>query len=460
MSASGGSSAGLDLHPETALGSGGSRAILHVDMDAFYVSVELRRRPDLRGKPVVVGGTGRRGVVAAASYEARRYGVHSAMASVTARRRCPNAVFLPGDHELYGAVSAQVHEIFHSVTPLVEPLALDEAFLDVTGALRSLGPAAEIAADIRRRVHDELGIDCSVGGAPTKFLAKLASKAAKPRIVGGEIHPGAGVVFVPPGGELAFLHPLPVQALWGVGPTTLERLQRLGVRTVGDLAQLPVTTLIHALGQAQGQHLHQLAWAVDERGVESDRELKSIGHEETFAHDRHTYDELHREAVRLADAVGARLRAHGTGARTVSVKVKFADFTLVTRSHTLPGPVTTSIAILATADELLRAIDLRQGVRLLGVSVSNFGEPAEQLSFDALLAAGGGPTGPADAGAGPSTAPAIPEWNTATDAIDAIRERFGAAAIGPASILSGGSLRVAKRGAQQWGPDHDGTKPT
>ncbi len=440
--------------PAAALGDGGGRAILHVDMDAFYVSVELRSRPELRGKPVVVGGTGRRGVVAAASYEARRYGVHSAMSSVTARRRCPHAVFLPGDHALYTRVSTQVHEIFEAVTPLVEPLALDEAFLDVTGALRALGPAHTIGNGIRRRVHDELGIECSVGGATTKFLAKLASKAAKPRIVGGEIRPGAGVVLVPPGRELDFLHPLPVQALWGVGPTTLERLQRLGVRTVRDLADLPVTTLVHTLGQAQGRHLHDLAWAVDDRPVEAAREVKSIGHEETFASDRFTFDELHAELVRLADAVSARLRAHGTGARTVTVKLKFADFTLVSRAHTLPSPVATTAAILAAADELLAAIDLRQGVRLLGVSVSNFGEPAEQLSFEALLqpAPSAAPSPGATAAA---AAAAAADWTTATDAIDAIRERFGVAAIGPASTLSPTGLRQARRGAQQWGPDHD-----
>ena len=442
-----------------ALGDGGTRAILHVDMDAFYVSVELRRRPELRGKPVVVGGTGRRGVVAAASYEARRYGVHSAMASVTARRKCPHAVFLPGDHELYAQVSAQVHEIFHSVTPLVEPLALDEAFLDVTGALRSVGSARTIGEGIRRRVHDELGIDCSVGGATTKFLAKLASKAAKPRIVAGEIRPGAGIVLVPPGGELDFLHPLPVQALWGVGPQTLERLQRLGVRTVRDLAELPVTTLVHALGQAQGRHLHDLAWAVDDRPVEAEREVKSIGHEETFASDRFTFDELHAELVRLADAVSARLRTHGAGARTVTVKLKFADFTLVSRAHTLPSPVATTAAILAAADELLAGVELRQGVRLLGVSVSNFGEPAEQLSFEALLhpasaAAAPGPA-PRAVAATPSDAWSPADWTTATDAIDAIRERFGTTAIGPASTLSATGLRLARRGAQQWGPDHD-----
>ena len=277
------------------------RTILHVDMDAFYVGVELRRRPGLRGKPVVVGGTGNRGVVAAASYEARRYGVFSAMPSSTARRKCPNAVFLPGDHDLYASVSRDVHEIFRSVTPLIEPLALDEAFLDVTGSIRLFGSARAIADLVRGRVADELDLACSVGGGTSKFISKLASKRAKPRITDAGIRPGHGVLLVPPGGELAFLHPLPVGALWGVGPATLERLQRFGVTTVGDLAELDLTTLVAAVGQAHGRHLHDLAWARDDRPVEVDREAKSIGHEETFAHDRHTHDELMRDAVRLAD---------------------------------------------------------------------------------------------------------------------------------------------------------------
>lgn len=424
------------------LGSPGTRVVLHVDMDAFYVSVELRRRPDLRGRPVVVGGTGQRGVVAAASYEARRFGVHSAMSSVVARRRCPDAVFLPGDHELYAQVSRDVHEIFHSVTPFVEPLALDEAFLDVTGALRLLGPAEAIAAHLRGRIATELELPCSVGGATNKFLAKLASKAAKPTASPQGVRAGTGVWLVHPGTELEFLHPLPVSALWGVGPATLRRLERFGTRTVGDLARLDVSTLVAALGQAQGRHLHELAWGRDERPVEPHREPKSIGHEETFAHDRHTFDELHREVVRLADAVGSRLRAARTSARTVTVKVRFSDFVTITRSRTLTVPITTAAAIVEVADGLLAGVDPSAGVRLLGVSASGLGQGAEQLSLDDMVGD--------DAGRGDGDRAV---WVEASGAIDAIRQRFGTAAIGPASAVSSAGLRVVRSGAQQWGPD-------
>jgi DNA polymerase IV len=409
-------------------------------MDAFYVSVELRRRPELIGKPVVVGGTGRRGVIAAASYEARRYGLRSAMPSSTARRLCPHAVFLSGDHDLYAEASRDVHRLFHEVTPLVEPIALDEAFLDVTGAARLLGDGVEIAQRLRERVASELALPCSVGVAPSKLLAKLASEAAKPRSSPSGIAPGPGVVRVPPGGETAFLHPLPVQALWGVGPATLRRLGDLGVHTVGDLAALDAAMLVGALGEANGRHLHLLAQAIDERPVEPDRELKSIGHEETFAHDRHSWDELDREVVRLSDGVAGRLRAHGSGARTVTLKVRFSSFDTITRSSTLPSAVDTAAEICRVARQLLRTVDPTSGVRLLGVSVSQFAPVAEQMRLDDLLAE-----------------TPVADWQAAEGTVDAIRQRFGATAIGPASAVDGRSsgVRVVRKGAQQWGPDHD-----
>jgi DNA polymerase-4 len=409
------------------------RTILHVDMDAFYVSVELRRRPDLVGKPVVVGGTGNRGVIAAASYEARRFGVFSAMPSSTARRLCPNAVFLPGDHELYASVSRDVHQIFQSVTPYIEPLALDEAFLDVTGSVRLFGDGVAIAGLVRDEVWSALQLRCSVGVAPNKFLAKLASKAAKPIPRPDGVHAGSGVHEVRPGEELAFLHPLPVKALWGVGPATLERLERLGVHTVKDLADLDESVLVGAIGAAHGHHLHRLSWAEDYRPVEVDREAKSIGHEETYAADLFTHEELRRELVRLADGVAGRLRAHGTGARTLQLKVRFAGFHTITRSVTLPSAVATAHAIVQAVEPLLDAIDPTPGVRLLGVSSSNFGAPAEQLTFDDLFAE--------------------EHWEAAEQTVDAIRARLGSAAIGPASAVQGSKLRLVRRGAQQWGPD-------
>ena len=413
----------------------GPRQILHVDMDAFFVSVELRRRPDLVGQPVVVGGTGNRGVVAAASYEARRYGVHSAMPSVVAKRRCPDAVFLPGDHALYGAVSAQVREILDRYTPLVEPLSLDEAFLDVTGSLRLFGPAPEIAASIRRDVADELWLGCSVGVAPNKFLAKLASVAAKPRATPSAVEPGPGVVVVVSGEERAFLDPLPVQRLWGVGPVTLDKLHRIGIRRVGDFAAVEERALAAALGAGQARHLLGLAQGLDDRPVEPEREAKSISHEETYATDKFEHEELRRELVRLADAVASRLRAAGVGARTLTLKLRFdTGFQTITRSVTCPEAVELAPEIVGLLTPLLETIDPSPGVRLLGVAGSNLGPSTRQLSLDDLL-------------------DAPPDWIATTEALDQIRDRFGSGAIGPASALEAGRLRVVRRGEQQWGPD-------
>ena len=416
-----------------------TRSILHVDMDAFFVSVELRRHPELQGQPVVVGGTGARGVVAAASYEARRFGIHSAMPSVRARRLCPQLVFLAGDHELYSQVSSEVHEVFQTFTPYIEPLSLDEAFLDVSGATRLLGTATQIAHNIRERIWQQLALRCSVGVAPNKFLAKLASVAAKPRATPAGVQAGSGVCEVKSGAELEFLHPLPVQAIWGVGPATLKRLSGLGVRTVRDLAELERGSLIAAVGKSHGAHLYQLAWGIDERPVEVGRRMKSIGHEETFATDRHSHGELQRELVRLADGVAARLRAQGKAARTLTLKVRFADFETITRATTLSAPITTAHAIVAAAMPLLRAVDPGPGVRLLGISASQFVDPPEeQLTLeDVDQTAGGGDL----------------EWGAAEQTIDAIRSRFGNAAIGPASAVEGAGLRLVRRGAQQWGPD-------
>lgn len=409
-----------------------TRTVLHVDMDAFYVSVELIRRPELRGRPVVVGGTGSRGVVAAASYEARAYGVHSAMSSVRARQLCPHAVVLPGDHAAYAEVSSRVMEVFRSYTPLVEPLSLDEAFLDVTAVRRLHGDGPTIAAAIHRRVLDEEQLTCSVGVAPSKFVAKLASKAAKPVASPDGPRPGPGVVVVEPGTEVAFVQRLDVRELWGVGPATYERLQRLGVTTVAQLAALERSTLVAALGPANGTHLHELAHAVDDRPVVPSAAPKSVSHEETYAVDVVDREDLRREVVRQADAVASRLRRSGLAGRTVQLKVRFADFRTITRSTTVDGPLDSGPLIARAAKALLDAVDVSPGVRLLGVGVTGLGdEPARQLSFD-------------DQG---------PGWDDASRAVDAIRDRFGVTAIGPAAAATERGLKLTRRGAQQWGPD-------
>jgi DNA polymerase IV len=412
----------------------GTLSFIHVDMDAFFASVELRRRPELKGQPVVVGGTGDRGVVAAASYEARVYGIHSAMPSTRARRLCPHAVFLPGDHPHYGETSAAVMKILRDVTPLVEPLSLDEAFLDVRGALRGRDRAAEIAAEIRARILEEEQLTCSVGVATNKFLAKLATERAKP--VPSERGPifGSGVHVVEAGTELSFLHPMAVRELWGVGPATGRRLSSLGIETVGDLATQPRQRIEAALGKAAGAHLHALAHARDDRPVVVDQELKSIGHEETFARDLTTLDELRPHLVRMADAVAARLRRGDVSGRTVTIKVRFADFTTVTRSITGPEPLDGARAIAFEAEQMLARLDPTPGVRLIGVSLSQLVDGSvRQLSFDEVEG---------------------PSWSDADSVVDEIRERFGAGSIGPATLADPvGGLRRFEIGQQQWGPD-------
>jgi DNA polymerase-4 len=404
-------------------------------MDAFFVSVELLRRPDLVGQPVVVGGTGRRGVVAAASYEARRFGVHSALPSAVARRRCPHAVFLPGDHARYAEVSAQVREIFDRYTPVVEPLSLDEAFLDVTGSRRLFGSGEEIGHRIRTEIETELALMSSVGIASNKFVAKLASVEAKPIARPDRIEPGAGVVVVEPGGERDFLDPLPVERLWGVGPATLERLHRLGVVRVRELAAIDERTLAAALGRHQAHHLCSLATGHDERPVESDRDVKSIGHEETFAQNTHLLSEMRSHLVRLADAVSSRLRKANVGARTLTLKVRFDDgFTTITRSTTSREASDSAEVIVMLLEPIMETIDPTPGVRLVGVSASNLGPVFHQMTLDEA----------ADVG---------PEFGATDGALDEIRDRFGADAIGPASSIKGGRVRTVKRGEQQWGPD-------
>ncbi len=412
-------------------------------MDAFYAAVEVLDRTELAGQPVIVGGTGRRGVVASCSYEARAYGVRSAMPSIRARQLCPQAIFLAGRFHRYAEISERIHAVFLDFTPLVEGISLDEAFLDVTGAERMFGPAPEIAAAVRTRIGGELGLSCSVGVAPVKFLAKLASEAAKPHAsVHGAI-PGPGIVVIQPGEELSFLHPLPIEALWGVGPATSTRLRSLGVSTVGDLANVPAGVLERALGRAHGRQLEQLARGVDERSVEPDRAVKSVSHEETYPVDLYDRAELRREVVKMADSVASRLRRAGLAGRTVTLKVRTADFTTRTRSRSGPECVTDAPAIAARAVILLDGEDLSPGVRLLGVGVSNLTDigaaAAHQMRLDLDGSAGGGDD--------PDRS-----WQDASRAIDAIRGRYGDGSVGPATLLGPDGVGVKRPGDTQWGP--------
>lgn len=415
------------------------RTILHVDMDAFYVSVEMRRHPELNGKPVVVGGSGRRGVVAAANYEARRFGVFSAMSSSKARQLCPQAVFLPGDHAHYAQVSRDVMAIFEDFTPLVEPVALDEAFLDVSGSVHLFGEGHVIASLIRDRVRLELDLACSVGVASSKFIAKLASKKAKPILDAGRVLPGRGVWIVESGREQEFLRPLPVSDLWGVGPATLAKLRRLGVDTVGDLAALEPGVLERVVGRAHGRHLHDLAWARDVRPVVVEREAKSIGREETYSRDVHEREAIHTELVRLCDDVASRVRASGKAARTVTLKVRWSTFETSTRSVTPGSPMSTGPAMVHALEPAVQQLDLSLGVRLLGVSASGLCDPVEQLS---LL------DGMADQES-TTTSDRDRRWSPASEAVDAIRRRFGREAIAPASAVQPMSR------SSPWGPTEE-----
>jgi DNA polymerase-4 len=412
-------------------------SLLHVDLDAFFASVEQLADASLRGKPVIVGGLGPRGVVAAASYEARAFGVHSAMPMSRARRACPHGVYLAPRFDAYQDASRAVMTVLRSFTPLVEPISLDEAFLDVAGARRLHGTGPEIAVAIRARVLEETGLVASVGVATTKLLAKLASDLAKPD----------GLLVVAPGSELEFLHPLEVGRLWGVGPATRRRLAPLHVRTVGDLAAVPEATLVATLGESLGHHLHALAWNRDERPVEPEHEVKSIGHEETFPVDLHDRDALGHELTRLADKVGARLRAARRAARTVQLKVRYGDFRTVTRSRTLGAPTDLGAELASVARELLAPLPVERGVRLVGVSGQQLvvtGDTGDQGALFEEPPAPDAPTPDARAPDAPDAAPAPDRARRARRAaversMDAVREKFGPGAVGPAGGRSLGN---------------------
>ena len=387
-------------------------SILHVDMDAFFASVELARRPHLRGRPVVVGGK-ERSVVLAATYEARAFGVHSAMPMGRAMRLCPQAVVIPPDHRAYRDVSSSVMTLLSGVTPLVEQISVDEAFLDVSGARRRLGPATQIAARIRADVRERHGITCSVGIAANKFVAKLASTFAKPD----------GMLLIPRGATVPFLRTLPVEALWGVGAQTQAALARWGLRTVAELADSDVATVQRAVGKVAGAHLYDLAWGRDPRPVRPGRVEKSIGAESTFGRDQFDVAVVQDKLRTLADECGSRLRGQGLVARTVSIKVRTSDFRTLTRSRTLSAPTDVGRELFLVARELFAGVDLRGlAVRLVGVRAEGLGG-AEQTPVQPMFEDLGAELG--------ETGRSREARQSAEQTMDAVRERFGRAAITP-----------------------------
>ncbi len=391
--------------------------ILHVDLDAFYASVETLKDPSLEGKPVVVGGTGSRGVVMSASYEARAFGITSAMPSVRARRLVPNTVFVSPDFTSYQAYSNRFREILLSFTPLVEPIALDEAFLDVGGAGLLFGEPEGIARRIREEVLGRLGLRCSVGVAPNKFLAKLASTQAKPD----------GLIHVPHDRVLEFLHPLPVGALWGAGEKTVETLGRLGIRTVGELAAVSASVLARTIGEAHATLLSELSRGVDGRSVVPYEAPKSVSHEETFDHDLDDDGEILREILALSGRVGARLRKEGYAARTVVLKIRLANYTTLTRSRTLPRPTDLAADINGVASGLYRALPgARRRIRLIGVQATGLvASGAEQLGMLAET-----------------------RWGDLERTVDRIERRFGRGATLPAALLGRSRVDRGPRGEQ------------
>ena len=428
--------------------------ILHVDLDAFFAAVEVLDNPELAGRPVAVGGGGDRGVVASASYEARRYGVRSGMASVVARRRCPQLILLPGRFDRYESYSRSFHHLVRELTPDFEPLGLDEVFADLRSLRRLNVRPLAAAANLRSRIRGELALECGVGLGRNKLFAKLASKRSKPVVVNGELSPGPGVVWVTPALERKWLDELPVGALWGVGPATAAKLQQLGLRWVRDLARLDENTLAHHVGPALAATLVAYAQGEDRRDVVSDRVAKSIGHDQTFAHSLRGMAEVTAAATGHAAVVARALRSRERVARTISIAVRFDDMTSVSRSQTLSFGVDDEVAIAAIASALLGTVELSHAVRLLGVYASSFVERSRnelQLSFGLVADSADG----REAAALQSRARQI-SHEALRDVIDEIRQRFGRAAVGNVSELGEHGVDPAlQRGRYVVGPDPD-----
>ena len=446
------------------VGGGDALHVLHVDMDCFFAAVEVLDDPSLARRPVIVGGTGLRGVVAACSYEARATGVRSAMPMSEARRRCPSAVVIGGRHDRYGEVSRDLHGVFQEFTPVVEPISLDEAFLDVAGSHKLFGSSVEIAWAIRERVQEVLNLECSVGVGRSKLISKLASRAAKPRATPAGKQAGAGVVVIEAADEIGFLWPRPVSDLWGVGPKTADRLSRFGIHTIEDLAALDEAAVIRIVGKAAGPQLLGLAFGRDPRPVEASRPLKSVGHEETFSTDRYDETALRRELVRLSDSVGSRLRAAGVVGRTVTLKLRFADFATITRSHSITSPLESASEISQISQALLAGVDISPGVRLIGVTVSSL-EPRGTASGRQLALIELAPEQGSEAPAGSISALGLRRDSLdakavsrdargeVDSAIEEIRKRFGRDAVGPAVVAGPRGLTVKRLGDAQWGPN-------
>lgn len=382
-------------------------SMLHVDMDSFFVSVELLDRPDLVGHPVAAAHDTVRSVVSSASYEARRFGVRSAMPVARAKQLCPQLILLPPTFEKYRRASREVMRIFEEFTPLVEPLSIDEAFLDVAGSIRLFGAPAEIARQLRERIRSETGLPASVGLAGTKFIAKLASQRAKPE----------GVLEIPPARTLEFLQPLPIDAMWGVGQATARALRSRAIHTVGDLAREPLDSLRRIVGDANAQRLHDLANGRDARSVNTTRIEKSIGHEETFAFDEPNPTVLRRELLRLSTRTGERLRAAGIEARTIAIKVRWSNFETLSRSRTLPEATNATQRIYQTAGELFDGLGAAgRPVRLIGVRAEQLQPEGSDIA--ALWSDDEG-------------------WRAVDQAVDDVKSRFGSAGVKSASLLTG-----------------------
>ncbi|MGH3732391.1 MAG: DNA polymerase IV [Acidimicrobiales bacterium] len=426
--------------------------ILHVDLDAFFASVEILDDPSLRGKPVAVGGAGDRGVIASASYEARKYGVRSAMPSVTARRACPELIILPGRFDRYEMYSRKFHDIVRDLTPDFEPLGLDEGFADLR-SLRRLGVLPlEAAANLRRRINDELLLLCGVGLGRNKLFAKLASRESKPHVVGRKLVEGPGVFWVSPETEEEWLAVLPVRALWGVGPATAAKLAQLGLTHIRDLARLDEATLAQHFGPAMGAILAGYAQGEDPREVQVDRDVKSVGHDQTFARSLVGLDEVSGQLRVHAAVVARALRERDIVGRTISISVRYDDLTSVSRSQTLPFGVDDEEAISSIAVALVTSVDLSNSVRLLGLYASNFRERGDnqmQLTFG-IDAVSRGET----LSATESSRERQVDRAALRDAIDEIRRRFGRTSLGTASDLNEHGLDVAtQRGRHAFGPE-------